>query len=141
RCEDIQQIPHGTVTKTGTSIGSTATFSCDTGYVLYGTPTITCAEGGWNEYLPICYGCPDIITHFSGSTYIVSCDAIPHWSNAEAYCVDHGGHLASIETEEENNYLKHVAKLMRGSAWIGLSDITTEGSFQWTLSQQLTFTD
>ncbi|VDI33661.1 Hypothetical predicted protein [Mytilus galloprovincialis] len=28
-----------------------------------------------------------------------------------------------------------------GSAWIGLSDITTEGSFQWTSSQQLTFTD
>ncbi|VDI22264.1 Hypothetical predicted protein, partial [Mytilus galloprovincialis] len=61
RCEDIQQIPHGTVTKTGTSIGSTATFSCDTGYVLYGTPTITCAEGEWNEYLPICYGTNVII--------------------------------------------------------------------------------
>lgn len=31
--------------------------------------------------------------------------------------------------------------LCLGSAWIGLSDITTEGSFQWTSSQQLTFTD
>lgn len=57
QCEDIQQIPNGKVTKTGTSIGSTATFICDTGYNLRPRrKSITCTGDGWSDYIPICFG-------------------------------------------------------------------------------------
>ncbi|CAG2233062.1 unnamed protein product [Mytilus edulis] len=86
-------------------------------------------------------GCPDSIVHFKGSTYKFHCERFDSWLQAEADCNWQGGNLTSIETEEENNYLKYVANLIGGYWWIGLSDIKTEGLFQWTSSQQLTFTD
>ncbi|VDI77320.1 Hypothetical predicted protein [Mytilus galloprovincialis] len=141
QCGEIQQIPNGKMTKTGTAIGSTATFSCDTGYELRGSQSTTCTGDGWG-YLPICYGCPSKTTfHFNGTTYTIPCRYL-YSIDAEDHCKGQGGNLASIETEEENNYLKYVAKLIPGvSYWIGLSDRKTEGSFQWISSQQLTFTD
>ncbi|CAG2206501.1 unnamed protein product [Mytilus edulis] len=141
RCEDIPQFPNGNVTKTGTSIGSTAIFSCSIGYELRGRQSITCTGHGWSHYPPICYACPDSTVHFKRSTYKFRCGSTDTWIQAEADCNWQGGNLTSIETEEENNYLKYVAKLISGYWWIGLSDIKTEGLFQWTSSQQLTFTD
>ncbi|XP_063412283.1 macrophage mannose receptor 1-like [Mytilus trossulus] len=140
KCEDIPNIPNGKVTKTGTSIGSTATFSCFIGYKLRGNQPITCTEDGWSDYPPICYAYPDSIVHFKGSTYKFHYRNL-EWLQAEIHCKGQGGNLTSIETEDENNYLKYVANLIPGFWWIGLSDIKTEGSFQWTLSQQLKFTD
>ncbi|VDI37835.1 Hypothetical predicted protein, partial [Mytilus galloprovincialis] len=55
QCEDIPQIPNGKVIKTGTFIGSTANFSCDTRYQLRGKQSITCTGDGWSHYPPICY--------------------------------------------------------------------------------------
>lgn len=44
----------GNVAVTTTTYGSTATFSCNTGYDLNGTATVTCqADGTW-ETLPSC---------------------------------------------------------------------------------------
>ncbi|XP_076082444.1 macrophage mannose receptor 1-like [Mytilus galloprovincialis] len=142
QCEDIQQIPNGKVTKTGTSIGSTATFICDTGYNLRPRrKSITCTGDGWSDYIPICFDIRKTTVQFKGSTYIFDYRGV-NWFGAEVYCKGQGGHLVTIETEEENKYLQYVLQTIFDAPWwIGLSDVETEGSFQWTSNQQLTFTD
>lgn len=45
----------GTVTLTGTTLGSTATYSCDTGLILVGVETRTCqADATWSDEPPTC---------------------------------------------------------------------------------------
>ncbi|CAG2195940.1 CD206 [Mytilus edulis] len=114
QCGEIQQIPNGKNDKNWDSYW----FYCNFFVVLQKTTF-----------------------HFNGTTYTIPCRYL-YSIDAEDHCKGQGGNLASIETEEENNYLKYVAKLIPGvSYWIGLSDRKTEGSFQWISSQQLTFTD
>ena len=44
-------------TSSGTIFGSTATYTCDTGYTLSGSQTRTCgADGLWTPSEPICQG-------------------------------------------------------------------------------------
>ena len=44
-------------TSPGTTFGSTATYTCDTGYTLSGSQTRTCGENGnWTSSEPICQG-------------------------------------------------------------------------------------
>uniref|UniRef100_W5MBA9 Neurocan core protein n=1 Tax=Lepisosteus oculatus TaxID=7918 RepID=W5MBA9_LEPOC len=51
------------------------------------------------------------------------------WEDAEKDCREHNGHLASIHTPEEQDF---VNGLGRENAWIGLNDRTVEEDFQWT---------
>ena len=41
-CDDPPEIFNGVVTFTGTSVGDTATYSCDSGFELIGGATTTC---------------------------------------------------------------------------------------------------
>ncbi len=52
------------------------------------------------------------------------------WTDAEAYCQSHGGHLVSIESISENNFL--AGQLMNQSAFIGLNDRLQEGRLEWS---------
>ena len=51
------------------------------------------------------------------------------WAAAETACVGLGGHLATIPDAATNAILKSIAPSLRG--WIGVSDMTTEGTFVW----------
>ncbi|KAJ8605374.1 hypothetical protein CTAYLR_002379 [Chrysophaeum taylorii] len=63
------------------------------------------------------------------------------WRTAEqdawSRCYDGApGYLATIESEEENAYLQsqlvyHHGYQVEDQAWIGATDMTTEGSFEW----------
>ncbi|CAC5412844.1 unnamed protein product [Mytilus coruscus] len=88
-----------------------------------------------------------LLLTFRGSTYKFICSGFT-FHQAEAVCKIQGGNLTTIETEEENSFLKHVVTLIHtaGSAannnwWIGLTDIKTEGSFEWISGQPVTYTD
>ena len=52
------------------------------------------------------------------------------WSSAKSICISKGGHLAKITSSGENKFL--ADQLQTQSAWIGLSDKTSEGHFKWT---------
>ena len=54
----IPQAPaNGSVTVSGTTFNSTATYSCDSGYILHGNITRTCLETGlWSTSSPTCTG-------------------------------------------------------------------------------------
>ena len=70
------------MTFTGTTTGETATYTCDTGYQLLGTATVTCEANGTWATRPIYdskYAMNRwIITHY---TIAVSCGSPPFISN------------------------------------------------------------
>ena len=44
-------------TSSGTTFGSTATYTCDTGYTLFGSQSRTCGtDGNWTFQRPSCLG-------------------------------------------------------------------------------------
>ena len=57
-CGSLTDPGNGSVTLTvGTTLGQTATYSCNTGYNLVGDSTRTCqAEGNWSGSAPTCQG-------------------------------------------------------------------------------------
>jgi len=62
------------------------------------------------------------------------------WSSAEEYCVDNGGHLASINSQTEYDAAKAVCAAGSGSCWLGLhSDDGNSGPWSWTDGSPLDF--
>ncbi|XP_011471889.1 neurocan core protein [Oryzias latipes] len=51
------------------------------------------------------------------------------WEDAEKDCREHSGHLASIHSEAEQNFIRGLS---HDNTWIGLNDRTVEDDFQWT---------
>lgn len=62
------------------------------------------------------------------------------WGEAEILCLSYGGHLASINSEDENNF---IASLMKetGYFWVGGHDIVTESDWQWTDHSTWSYSD
>lgn len=57
------------------------------------------------------------------------------WTAAQARCVREGGHLASVQSLEENQFLDGLRRLDSSSektVWIGGTDIDAEGSWLWS---------
>lgn len=69
---------------------------------------------GWDKFQGYCY------RHFLTRR---------SWEDAETNCRDVGGHLASINTPEEQTFINNKYKEYQ---WIGLNDRTIEGDFQWS---------
>ena len=62
-------------------------------------------------------------------------DSIGSWALGEAECNDQSwqgvqGHLASIHSKEENDFVARLANFQR--VWIGGTDIQSEGSWTWS---------
>lgn len=54
-CSEPPQINGGVVTNTGRRVGSTATYSCQNGFILFGDNVLTCDIGGeWSGKAPQC---------------------------------------------------------------------------------------
>ena len=66
---------------------------------------------------------------FGGSTYFTS-DAAVTITEARALADDLGGHVVSINTEDEQVWLNSVVGFTE-RFWIGLSDEQVEGEFVW----------
>jgi hypothetical protein len=70
-----------------------------------------------------------------------------HWTDAKAAAeaaVFQGqfrGHLATIGSAAENTFILNAFPGMGDTAWIGLTDEQTEGSFQWVTGEPLDFTN
>ena len=54
-CPVLSDPANGMVTMTGNSVGDTATYTCDDGYELIGSMTVTCMDdGAWSDGPPMC---------------------------------------------------------------------------------------
>ena len=78
--------------------------------------------------------CPEELESFSNfgsfenSTYYLYSIATT-WQEASYICEQNGGHLVSLESEEENEF---VGNLISEIIHIGLNDQSQEGSFEWS---------
>ncbi|XP_036801766.1 brevican core protein isoform X2 [Oncorhynchus mykiss] len=71
-------------------------------------------EPGWEKFMGFCY------QHFTKRQ---------GWEVAEQHCRMCGGHLISVMTPEEQNYINDK---YREYQWTGLNDRTIEGDFRWS---------
>lgn len=58
------------------------------------------------------------------------------WEDAEKDCREHSGHLASVHSAAEQNFIRGLS---HDNTWIGLNDRTVEDDFQWTDKMDLQY--
>lgn len=66
------------------------------------------------------------------------------WNAAEAIAVGMGGHLATIRSSVENQWLGDTFRVsvgVSGPLWIGVNDRALEGTFQWTSGEPVLYTN
>ncbi|MGQ0627768.1 MAG: DVUA0089 family protein, partial [Phycisphaerales bacterium] len=82
-----------------------------------------------------------VIREETGSTYYLF-DVGLNWEDAEAGAVMLGGHLATINDDLENEFVRTAVLGFDGAdrrGWIGLNDVGNEGIFGWTSGQPVNF--
>lgn len=85
---------------------------------------------------------PDAV-EFNGHWYkIIWDDTIKDWKSAVQYCRDQNGYLATITTQEENDFLySYIKQKGYSSAYFGLSDEESEGTWIWENGEEVTYTN
>ena len=61
------------------------------------------------------------------------------WSDAEATCVAEGGHLASIHSKDENDFIHQLSNCTQQDLWIGSHDDDADRHWRWTDSSEWEF--
>ena len=78
---------------------------------------------------------------YNGHYYYVF-DLEKDWAKAKAYCESRGGYLATITSQEENDF---VFKYMKDSgfvnAYFGFTDEATEGNWKWVTGEPVEYTN
>ncbi|XP_042560648.1 CD209 antigen-like protein E [Clupea harengus] len=80
-----------------------------------------------------CRVCPDGWAHNSGKCYLFS-STRKTWSQSRDHCITLGGHLAIVNSQEEQYFLSKRA--IEDFYWMGLSDLETEGQWIWVDSTE-----
>merc|ERR1712115_318448 len=92
-------------------------------------------------YLHLAMGqqdCPNGWSEFESNCYKMSKGRVSKQDQAQKNCQKEGGHLASIHSEAENNF---VANLTNGvSIWVGGTYDPTNQTWMWVDGSPLTFT-
>lgn len=83
---------------------------------------------------------PKMTVQFGGHSYAMLPDKVT-WHIARRRCEEMGGHLATIETPEEEQFVLEVCRTNAQSAWLGATDEEAEGDWRWvtggTLANEL----
>lgn len=82
---------------------------------------------------------------YNGHTYYLLSQS--NWADAENYAQTIGGHLATVESGDENTFLYDSfgslvlqnSSLDKVSLWIGLNDVANEGTFVWSSGSSATY--
>ena len=94
-----------------------------------------------------CSNCSNTGGPISGFIYLGSingshyyCSSAPAtWATARQNCINLGGDLAVINTASENAFLANG--LLANSAWVGGTDMNSEGSFRWVDNSPFSYTN
>ena len=79
---------------------------------------------------------------FGESDYYISTNVDTNWYAAEEMSSNAGGHLVSITSEEENDFIHSITEQYGlNEAWIGFTDEATEGDWEWTTGEDVVFTN
>ncbi len=75
---------------------------------------------------------------YGGHTYRYYATPVT-WYEAAYFCEREGGHLATIEDEDENDF---VESLMKGDhLWIGATDRVKEGTWRWVTGKKMAYSN
>lgn len=77
---------------------------------------------------------------FGGHCYKVFTNQVT-WLDAAAYCEQQGGHLATISSVEENQFLYDLLPPSVDQCWLGGSDQIAEGTWEWVTGEPFTYTN
>ncbi|KAJ8000504.1 hypothetical protein DPEC_G00180810 [Dallia pectoralis] len=72
-----------------------------------------------------------------GSQCYYSSDLKKTWEQSRQDCVERGGHLVTIKSPEEQKFVNWMCGI-KNYIWIGLTDSTTEGNWNWVDGTPLT---
>ena len=67
------------------------------------------------------------------------------WSEAEAYCEMHGGHLATVTSEGEERFIEQILPYYRKKGapnwdfWLGATDEKEEGTWEWVTGEEFSY--
>ncbi|XP_052023812.1 CD209 antigen-like protein A isoform X2 [Apodemus sylvaticus] len=86
----------------------------------------------------LCRPCPWDWELFQGSCYLFS-RTLGSWETSASSCKDLGAHLVIINSVAEQRFMKYWNVRKNQRSWIGLTDHTHEGSWQWVDGSPLKF--
>ena len=75
----------------------------------------------------------------NGHTYHLLTSA--NWMDSEAEAVSLGGHLVTINDQDENDFVFSEFGSPVRNLWIGLTDEAVEGTFVWVSGEPVSFTN
>ena len=81
---------------------------------------------------------PKKVGKYGGHTYYYFPDKVS-WVEAYNYCIKFGGHLVSIGSAGENQFVSNLTE--KTTAWIGLTDKAQEGTFKWSNGDAVSYTN
>lgn len=96
----------------------------------------------WNLVLPSSVIAGPITNPANGHIYYLLAPST--WTDAENDAVKLGGHLATIRSQSENDWIYSQFSSFKGTdrgLWIGLNDATSEGHFSWISGEAASFSD
>lgn len=83
---------------------------------------------------------PEVTQDFHGHTYELYATNTS-WSQAYRYCESQGGHLVTISSEEENNFIYDLAEGWSENIWLGAADQVSTGKWYWITGEPFTYTN
>ncbi|MBI5387108.1 MAG: VCBS repeat-containing protein [Verrucomicrobia bacterium] len=77
---------------------------------------------------------------YGGHAYTIT-DAGMTWYNAETAARAVGGHLVTLNTSLENDWVRDNFYSVYGNVWIGMSDEAQRGTYVWASGESVTYTN
>jgi len=75
-------------------------------------------------------------TNYNGHSYYRSNGSMT-WTSAKQACINMGGHLVTITSSAENNFVFNTWP----SGWIGFTDEVSEGQWRWVTGESVTYSN
>ena len=85
---------------------------------------------------------PDLsdISTYENHSYIV-CDVPTSYESAKRFCESLGGHLATVTSAKENDFITSILPLEEKSFILGARDWNKEGSYQWDTGEAFKYSN
>lgn len=77
---------------------------------------------------------------FNGHTYSVF-DEVMYWKDAKKFCENMGGHLVTITTPEEQQYVQSIVIDYNKPCWIGAYRLGTDTKWSWVTNERFEYTN
>lgn len=83
---------------------------------------------------------PDYETTYNGHVYKLYNKALP-WKEAYKFCEQQGGHLVTINSENEQSFLYSIIKEKSTNSylWLGATDSYEEGKWKWVTGESIVY--